>query len=87
MQREIDDLQAKRLQDSNFYKLETTRKDQDLLKVKSFFESKINEKDAEFAMKIEEIRVELVGVLSSLVSNQISLDCCETLDKLIQTLT
>ena len=87
VQKSNEILQKRLQQDSQFFKMETSRKDTDLIKLKNFLESKLKEKDAEYAIKYEEVRIELVGILGELLSNEISLECCETLEKLILDLS
>lgn len=86
IKRDYEDLQDKMVKDSQFFRAETSRKDQDFLKIKSFCTSKLKEKDAEFAIRNEEIRSELNAVMGEIISNNVSLECCDILEHIIQSL-
>ena len=86
LEKELIMVQQKLNYDSMFFKVEITRKDTELLKLQAYLESQIKEKEAETAIFIEELKIELVGVLDELVINDKSLSCCETLDQIIQSL-
>lgn len=84
--KEITILQQKINLESQIFRLETSRKDSDFMKLKGYVDSKVKEKTAENAIFLEEIRTELVSVLGELLSNEISLECCETLEQIIKSL-
>lgn len=86
VRKKYENLQEKVIRDAQFFKIETSRKDQDFSKIKNYCDSKIKEKDAEFAIRNEEIRSELNAVLGELISNDVSLECCGVLEQIIQSL-
>jgi hypothetical protein len=86
LQQECEFIQKKIIQDSHFFKVENARKDQEILKLTNFFESKIKQKDAEKAIKLEEIRADLSGVLEELINNEACHEWCSVLEQIIEGL-
>ena len=86
LQQECEFIQKKIIQDSHFFKVENARKDQEILKLQNHLDSKLKQKEAEYAIKIEEIRADLSGVLEELINNEAPHDCCSVVEQIIEGL-
>jgi hypothetical protein len=86
LSKEMAKLNDLRKKDSQFFKIEASRKDQEFLKLKSYYESKLKQKEADFALKIEELKTELFEVLTQLTNLRVSPESCQILEEIIKSL-